>query len=97
MRKRGSLFPRIHQRASGLHAPLPEKVEDEISVDLLKRSLRGVTITAEGKLNAGCAMRSCAAGLGEVLRFTYGHEVTEMPQFHFSTPSCLKSIAVQAM
>jgi len=36
-------------------------------------------------------------GLGEVQRFTYGHEVTEMPQFHFSTSSCLKSIAVQAM
>jgi hypothetical protein len=36
-------------------------------------------------------------GPGEVQRFTYGHEVPEMSQFHFSTPSCLKSIAVQAM
>jgi hypothetical protein len=27
----------------------------------------------------------------------YGHEVMEMPRFHFSTSSCLKSIAAQAM
>ena len=25
----------------------------------------------------------------------YGHEVIEMPRFHFSTPSCRKSIAAQ--
>jgi hypothetical protein len=52
----------------------------------------------DGVLNAGRphdAQLRC--GPGEVQRFTDGHEVPQMPQFHFSTPSCLKSIVVQAM